>query len=447
MTHNVAAEQAVIGGLLITPDSFDLISDILSPASFWSEANRRIFYAISSMLVRGESVDVVTVAETMERSGDLDYVGGIAHLAEIQINTPSAANIRRHAQIVSDLGVERALLDASAKIVSIVDDSGTTAEKLDQAQSLISGIAESKVMDEPTPMREALIEAITQIEERAESGLEIAGASTGLIDLDKATGGLKNGSLVIIAGRPSAGKTSLAMGMAENVGKTGVVLVFSLETSVSDLTQRMLASKARIPLDKLMSGSIDNEQWTALTAATGKLSENKVLLVDASILNVTSMRSQCRRVKRKHGLAMIVVDYLQLMHFSGDNEVTGLGEISRGLKLIAKELGVPVVALSQLNRKCEERTDKRPIMADLRASGAIEQDADLILMVYRDEVYNPDSDRKGIAEILIRKNRNGGLKDVFTTFIPEYTRFENFAGQVSPQKRAYTPKRRSIEDF
>jgi replicative DNA helicase len=241
--------------------------------------------------------------------------------------------------------------------------------------------------------------------------------------------------------------TSIAMQIAEHAGEKGAVLIFSLEMPTHELTSRMLASRARIPLDRLMSGNLNDEQWTALTAATARLRENKVLIVDAAILTITSMRSQCRRVKRKHGLSMIVLDYIQLMTHNKANDVDGLTDISRGLKLIAKELNVPVIALSQLNRSCDSRPDKRPLMPDLRSSGSIEQDADIILMVYRDEVYNPDSDRKGIAELLIRKNRNGGLKDVLTTFIPEFTRFENFFGQIEQQQQSYTPKRRTVKDF
>jgi replicative DNA helicase len=243
------------------------------------------------------------------------------------------------------------------------------------------------------------------------------------------------------------GKTSIAMQIAEHAGEKGAVLIFSLEMPTHELTSRMLASRARIPLDRLMAGNLNDEQWTALTAATARLRENKVLIVDAAILTITSMRSQCRRVKRKHGLSMIVLDYIQLMTHNKANDVDGLTDISRGLKLIAKELNVPVIALSQLNRSCDSRPDKRPLMPDLRSSGSIEQDADIILMVYRDEVYNPDSDRKGIAELLIRKNRNGGLKDVLTTFIPEFTRFENFFGQIEQQQQSYTPKRRTVKDF
>jgi replicative DNA helicase len=446
--NHLEAEQSVIGALLLNANALDSVSDILTAASFWDAAHRKLFSTIEGMVLKGTDVDVLTVSHALENAGVLDSVGGLAYIVAMVENTPSTANVRHYARIVADKAIERSLLAATNKIAEIVESGIPTGEKVDQAQAAISEIAETRQDSEPVDMRAALMQTLNAMDERMAAGGALNGLSTGLVDLDAGVRGMRPGQLIVIAGRPSMGKTSLAMQIAEHVADTAPVLIFSLEMPTMELTSRMLSGVAKINLEQVLSGNIREEQWPALTHAISRIQDKKIHIVDASILTVMTLRAQARRMKRKHGLGLIVVDYLQLMTHNKQDDNTGLTDISRGLKLIAKELGVPVIALSQLNRDCEKRPNKRPIMSDLRASGAIEQDADIVMMVYRDEVYETDTDRKGIAELLLRKNRNGPLGNVITTFMGEFTRFGNYAGPpISEESSGSGSKGKRNSDF
>jgi replicative DNA helicase len=403
--------------------ALDAIIDLVGEQDFYRADHRVIWLHTVSLISRNQPADVITVAEALDAHRRLEEVGGLGYLASMAQNTPSAANILRYARIVANHATERSLLAASSRIAEIVHASGETNEKLDEAQRLVSDIAERTVTVEPISAREAMVRTLSTMEDRNARG-GMAGMSWGLKELDKATGGLRNGNLIIIAGRPSMGKTSLAMQVAEEVAENEPVLVFSLEMPADELMTRMLSAKSSVPVEKLMSGDMNDDDWNQVTASTGRIDRSNLHIMDMSGLTVLQLRSYARRFRRKHGLRLIVVDHAQLMSHGKTNENDGLGDITRGLKLLAKELSLPVILLSQLNRDCEKRPNKRPMMSDLRASGAIEQDADLVLMIYRDEVYNPDSPWKGIAELLIRKNRNGAAYSA-----PNWTRIPPQTGQ------------------
>ena len=442
MSH---AEQAVLGALLLKPDALDEVGE-LRAEMFVSTAHRTLFSAIAGMAQRGDAVDVVTLAETLETAGSLDFVGGLTYIAMLAQDTPSAANIRHYAAALADKALDRALMAAAVDIDGIARGAGGIQDKLDQAQARLGSVAERRNTLQTVSITEALMQTLTEIEDRQSSGQPV-GAKTGLADLDAALGGgLRDGALIVVAGRPSMGKTTLAMQIAERVADDKPVLFVSLEMPITELVTRSLSSTARVGASSLLTGHLSDDDWARITGATARLNTKKLHLLDASDFGVMQLRAYARQLKRKcGGLGLIVVDYLQLMRFEGDNETAGLGQISRGMKLLAKELSVPVVALSQLSRECEKRPNKRPIMSDLRSSGAIEQDADVVIMVYRDEVYSADSQYRGMAELLIRKNRAGPLKDVMTTFIGEYTRFESFAGMM-PEPKPVSVKRRGWED-
>ncbi len=437
--HSIDAEQSVLGGLLIDNGAFDKIGDVVTDGDFYRDDHRRIFRHVSRLIERGKPADVVTVDEAIKVSEDKDKTGGITYLAALAGNTPSAHNVRRYAEIVRECAVLRKLIEVSTEIAdSALNRMGKdVGQLLDEAESKIFQIAEAGART-----RQGFMEIqplLTQVMERIDllyhkdNPSDITGIPTGYRDLDRETSGLQPGDLIIIAGRPSMGKTALALNMAEHVAVENKlpVAVFGMEMSGSQLAMRMLGSIGRLDQHKLRTGRLSDDDWNRLTNAVGKLHDAPILVDESGALNALELRARARRLHRQYGsLGLIVVDYLQLMQATseGENRATEISEISRSLKSLAKELKVPVVALSQLSRAVEQRTGpKRPIMSDLRESGAIEQDADLILAIYREEVYTPDTPEKGVAEIIILKQRNGPIGTVKLTFLGEYTRFENYA--------------------
>jgi replicative DNA helicase len=435
--HSIEAEQSVLGGLLLSSDGWDSVAEAVAAEDFYRPDHRLIFRHVARLAEASEPVDVITVADKLQASGELEAAGGLAYLTELAEGTPSASNIRAYAQVVSERANVRRLIQAAQEIAeSGFNPEGRSADELiDAAERRIMQIAEQgPKAGGPQTINPLLQGALTRIEELFQSGGDITGLSTGYLDLDRLTSGLQRSDLVIVAGRPSMGKTSFAMNLVEHAAlhQERPVLVFSMEMPAEQLIMRMLSSIGRINQSKVRNGKLDQEDWPKLSGAVGKLKDVPLYIDDTPALTPTEVRSRARRVVREHGdLAMIMVDYLQLMQIAGSSEgrTAEISEISRNLKAIAKEFGCPVVALSQLNRSLEQRPNKRPVNSDLRDSGAIEQDADVILFIYRDEVYNEDSPDKGVAEIIIGKQRNGPIDTVRLAFIGEYTRFENLARQ------------------
>lgn len=433
--HSIEAERSVIGGLLLSADSWDAIAEIVTAGDFYRPEHRAIFRQIALLVDRSEPVDVITVADRLLATGELDAAGGHTYLAELAEQTPTAANIRAYATAVHERAVLRQLIAAAHDIADTgYNPDGRSAEELlDEAERRIMQIAEEgPKTGGPRAMEPLLSGALERIEELFNSGGDITGLTTGFVDLDKMTSGLQPSDLVIVAGRPSMGKTSFAMNLVENAaGKTDKpILVFSMEMPAEQLVIRMLSSLGRIDQSRVRNGKLQQDDWPKLSKAMNTLKEARIFIDDTPALTPTELRSRARRVAREHGeLGMVMVDYLQLMRVAGASEgrTAEISEISRSLKAIAKEFRCPMVALSQLNRALEQRPNKRPVNSDLRESGAIEQDADVIMFIYRDEVYHEDSPDKGVAEILIGKQRNGPIGTCRLAFQGEFTRFENLS--------------------
>ena len=436
--HSLEAEQSVLGGLLLDNEAVDRVGDAISDADFYSEAHRIIYQQIIRLAAEGKPADVVTVSEALTSVQKLDYVGGLAYLGALVGNVPTAANIRHYAQIVRDRSILRQLAATAGDIAdNAYNPMGRGAKEiLDQAEAKVLHIAEqgsrgAQQFAEIGKLLAGVVERIETLYNRDDPS-DVTGVPTGFADIDRMTSGLQPGDLVVVAGRPSMGKTAFALNVGEHVAlNTGQpVAVFSMEMGASQLALRMIGSVGRLDQHKLRTGRLASEDWERLSAALGRLNEAPILIDETPALNAIEVRSRARRLLKTYGkLGLVIVDYLQLMQASttGENRATEISEISRSLKALAKELRVPVMALSQLNRSLEQRPNKRPVMSDLRESGAIEQDADLILFIYRDEVYNPETQEKGVAEIIIGKQRNGPIGTARLTFLGEYTRFENFA--------------------
>ncbi len=440
--HSIEAEQSVLGGLLLDNSAWDRIADFLQEGDFYRFDHRLIFRQIGKLISAARPADVVTVFEALEGAGKAVDIGGLSYLNALAQNTPSAANIRRYAEIVRDRGVLRKLITVSDEIAgdAFNPQGREVRQLLDEAESKVFAIAEEGAKNtqgfvEIKPLLAKVVERIDTLYHQ-DNPNDVTGTPTGFVDLDKMTSGLHGGELVIVAGRPSMGKTSFAMNVGEYVAvEYGLpVAVFSMEMPGTQLAMRMLGSVGRLDAHRLRTGKLIDEDWPKLTHAMQKMSEAQIFIDEQGALNPLELRARARRLSRQCGqLGLIIVDYLQLMSSSGsgENRATELSEISRSLKSLAKELNVPVMALSQLNRSLEQRPNKRPMMSDLRESGAIEQDADVIFFIYRDEVYNPDSQDRGTAEIIIGKQRNGPIGQVRLTFLGQYTKFDNFAGQAS----------------
>src|SRR5688572_25696375 len=441
--QSLEAEQSVLGGLLLDNGAWDKVGDLLSESDFYRADHRIIFQHVGQLIEQGKAADALTVAESLERSNKLAEIGGQAYLGSLSLNTPSAANIRRYAEIVRERSVMRSLAAVGTEIAdSAYTPMGRDASLLiDEAEAKIFHIAEarSKARQGFVPIEPLLTETVERIDMlySRENKNEVIGVPTGFVDLDRMTSGLQAGELIVVAGRPSMGKPTLVMNIAEHVAinEKKAVGVFSMEMSGPQLAMRMIGSVGRLDQHELRTGTFKEDDWGRVTDALGKLSDAPIFIDDTAGLNVLELRSRARRLHRScGGLSLIVIDYLQLMSGTSggreENRATEIAEISRSLKSLAKELRLPVIALSQLNRSVDSRQDKRPMMSDLRESGAIEQDADIIIFIYRDEVYNSDSPRKGIAEIIIAKQRNGPVGKRDLTFIGKFTRFENYAGNT-----------------
>ena len=447
--HSMEAEQSVIGGLLLENSAWDRIADVVTGEDFYRHEHRVIFRSISKLVNESRPADVITVQEELERNDELEATGGFNYLVTLAQNTPSAANIRRYAEIVRERSVMRRLAEVGTEIArSAYNPQGRDAgQLLDEAENKVFQIAESTAkskqgfLEMPTLLKQ-VVERIDMLYAR-DNPDDVTGVPTGFIDLDKKTSGLQPGDLIIVAGRPSMGKTAFSINIAEHVAIEAKlpVAVFSMEMGGSQLVMRMLGSVGRLDQHVLKTGRLEDEHWGRLNEAVVKLSDAPMFIDETAGLTALELRARARRLARQFGgkLGLIVIDYLQLMSGPGrsDNRAGELGEISRSLKALAKELQVPVVALSQLSRSVEQRTDKRPMMSDLRESGAIEQDADLIMFMYRDEYYNAETQFKGLAECIIGKHRNGPTGKVFLTFIGQFTKFDN---------AAYVPDSAYLED-
>ena len=434
--NSLEAEQAILGGLLLNNSAWDDVAERVGARDFYRKTHRQIFEVIAQLVEEENPCDLVTVSQALTQLGQLEGIGGMTYLSELARNTPSAANITAYAEIVRERSILRQLISVSQNVAdsAFKPEGRKSLEILDLAESAIFEIAEQqKKGSGPQDIKSVLKKTVDRIDELYKNKSAITGVTTGFDELDKMTGGLQPSDMIVIAGRPSMGKTTFAMNLVENavMRSDKAVLVFSLEMPGESLIMRMLSSLGRIDQTKVRSGRLDDEDWPRLTSAVNMLNDRKLFIDDTAGLSPMEMRTRARRIVREHGdLGLIMIDYLQLMRIGGaasENRTNEISEISRSLKALAKEFNVPVIALSQLNRSLEQRPNKRPINSDLRESGAIEQDADVIMFVYRDEVYHPDTQDKGIAELIIGKQRNGPIGTARMAFLGKYTRFENLA--------------------
>ncbi len=434
--HALEAEQAVLGGLMLNDEAWFNISDVITVKDFYRAQHRIIFDAMYSLASQNEPLDAITLSEWMQSKGVLDKAGGPGYLAELVENTPGASNVGAYAKIIAERSTLRQLISVANNIAeSALDPQGRdSSELLETAEQQVFRIHEGHLRENgPENVKPLLERAVKRLETLFANGETVTGLPTGFDDLDKKTSGLQTSDLIIVAGRPSMGKSSLAMNLVEHAlfaeKAEGAVMVFSMEMPSDQLVMRMLSSLGRIDQTKMRNGKMEPEDWDRFSGAVAQLKDRNLYIDDSPALSPNDLKTRARRVSREAGgLRLIVVDYLQLMRGSGksDNRTGEISEISRSLKALAKEMECPVVALSQLNRSLESRPDKRPMMSDLRESGAIEQDADVILFIYRDEVYNPESEDKGLAELIIGKQRNGPIGMVKLTFIGHLTKFESY---------------------
>ena len=432
--NSVEAEQSLLGGLMLDSEAWDKVADLVIASDLYRKDHRLIFGAIAALVEDSQPCDVVTVSEYLDSRNELESAGGLEYIATLANETPGAANARAYARILRERSTLRALIHAGNEISgSAFSADGRTATQLvDEAESLVFEIAEKGARGKSgfRPLKQILPEAVDRIDLLHQSGGDITGIPTGYNEFDKLTAGLQPGELIIIAGRPSMGKTTLAVNIAENaaIGAKVPTAIFSMEMPSQQLAFRMISSLGRVDQTHLRTGKFPDEDWSRINTAVQLMSDAPIFIDDSPALSPTEIRARARRLKREHGLGLIVLDYLQLMqvHGSTENRATEISEISRSLKALSKELELPIIALSQLNRSVEQRTDKRPVMSDLRESGAIEQDADLIVFIYREEVYNAETPRKGVADISIAKQRNGPIGDFPLTFVGRFTKFENW---------------------
>lgn len=436
----IEAEQSILGSMMLDNRTIDEISSELESRDFYRNDHQLIYNEIINLDEKGEAADVVTVSESLTHLGELDKAGGLAYLGALAKNTPNAGNVKSYAKIVRDRAILRRLIESANDIIqkSYQPEGRTPEEVLDFAESMIFEIAKNNNQAKAgfRKIDGLLAEAVDKIEEMFKSKADVTGVSTGFKDLDKQTSGLQAGDLVIVAGRPSMGKTSFSMNLVENAAiKDNLpVAVFSMEMPGTALAARMLASLSRVNSSRMRTGQLETEDWPKLTSAVGMLQDKNIYIDDTPALSPLEVRTRSRRLAAEHpeGLGLIMLDYLQLMRGNdgpgNDNRTMEISNITRSLKGLAKELECPIIVLSQLNRSLEQRPNKRPVMSDLRESGAIEQDADIIMFIYRHEVYEPDTDQKGIAEIIIGKQRNGPIGTTRLAWLGEFTRFENYAG-------------------
>lgn len=440
--HSLEAEQSVLGGLMLDNNAWDTVSEVVVQDNFYRQEHRKIFRTMTKLVNDGNPIDVVTLSEELDRTAELEAAGGLDYLVELAKNTPSASNIRAYSEIVRDRALLRQMINAANEIAdnAFHPDGRSSEDVLNDAEQKIFAIAEDRPnQGGPEGVNVLLKKAVDRIDTLFNSDGDLTGVTTGFDDLDSKTAGLQPSDLIIVAARPSMGKTTFAMNLVENalMATNRPVLVFSLEMPADQLVTRMLSSLGRIDQTRVRTGMLEEEDWPKLTTAVNMMRDKPLFIDDQAGISPNEMRTRARRIVREHGdLAMIMVDYLQLMQMKGsgiESRTQEISEISRSLKALAKEMECPVVALSQLNRSLEQRPNKRPVNSDLRESGAIEQDADVIMFIYRDEVYNEDSEHKGVAEIIIGKQRNGPIGTSRLAFIGKYTKFENLAPDIYSQ--------------
>ena len=432
--NSVDAEQSILGGLMLDNLAWDKVADLIVASDFYRKDHQLIFAGIAQLAETSNPCDVVTLSEFLDNNDDLEAAGGLEYLALLSNETPGAANVRAYAKILRERSSLRSLISAGNQISgnAYATEGRSASDLVDEAERLVFEIAEkgSRGRIGFRPLKNILPDAVDRIDLLHQSGGDITGIATGYTEFDKLTAGLQPGELIVVAGRPSMGKTTLAINIVENaaIGARVPSAIFSMEMPSQQLAFRMISSLGRIDQTHLRTGKFPDEDWSRINTAVQLMSDAPIYIDDSASLSPTEIRARARRLKREHGLGLIVVDYLQLMqvHGSTENRATEISEISRSLKALAKELELPIIAVSQLNRSVEQRTDKRPIMSDLRESGAIEQDADLIVFIYREEVYNPETPRKGVADINIAKQRNGPIGDFPLTFVGRFTKFENW---------------------
>ena len=428
--HNLDAEVSVLGSMLLSRNAIAEVTELVGAEDFYRGAHRTMFEAVRDLYDHGEPVDAVTLADELAKRGVLDDVGGAPAIADIVSRVPTSANAIHYARIVSEHSIRRRLIETGTQITRIgYDDTEDVTEAVDTAEQLVYNVAQVGRVSEFTPMKQLITEGFALIEKLHESNSSITGLATGFSDFDELTAGLQPSTLVILAARPAMGKSTLVTNIAVNVAveQRKPAVMFSLEMSQMELVQRILAAEARVDSDRLRTGRLQESDWPKLSQAMGRLAEAPLFIDDTPGINMLEIRSKCRRLKQRHGLELVIVDYLQLMqsHRRVENRVQEVSELSRALKILSKELEVPVIALSQLSRRPEDRTDRRPQLADLRESGSIEQDADLVAFIYRDEVYNPDSAAKGEAELIVSKHRSGPLRTINLAFLGPTSRFAN----------------------
>lgn len=435
LPHNLEAERSVLGAILIDNDTYNVAAAMLDAKAFFRDAHRRVFERMADLSERSQPIDLVTLKEELERAGELDEVGGPAYIASLVDGVPRSTNVEYYAQIVKEKATLRSLIFSANKIVSTAYEADQEADLiLDEAESAIFAVAEDRIKSGFVPMRDLVRDSFPKIEKLFENKKFVTGVETGFEDIDRKTRGLQPGDLVIVAARPSMGKTSLVLNICQYVATHGGVAgFFSLEMSKESLFMRMLASEAKIDTYRLLSGQIGQKEYGQITHALETLSEGQLFVDDTAGIGVMEMRAKARRLKAEHGLNLLAIDYVQLMTGRGrfENRNLELASISRSLKGLAKELSVPIIVLSQLSRAPEARSDKRPMLSDLRESGALEQDADVVAMIFREEMYKTDdtpADSDGVAEIIIAKQRNGPTGTVKLTFLREQTRFANYSG-------------------
>ena len=438
--HNLEAEESVLGAIMLDSEAANIVLERLHDEDFYKPAHQVIFSAVAALFDANEPIDAITVSDRLRRTGDLERLGGIGYLTALLDSVPTTSNVDYYASIVEETALRRRLMRAGARIGELATRTADPIEDVvDQAEQTVFAVAERRVGDGLAPIDPLLSTTLERAEEMHARGSEVTGLATGFRDLDRKLAGLQPANLVVVAARPSMGKSALALNIVHNVAVAGTpVAVFTLEMSREEVVQRLLCAHARVDSQKLRTGELNQTQWTKLTMAAGTLYKTPIFVDDSASLTVTEIRAKCRRLTRQHGLGLVVVDYMQLMHSTGrsENRQQEIAEISRALKTLARELHVPIIAVSQLNRSLETREDKRPRLGDLRESGAIEQDADVVMFIYRHEYYHPEAqETRGIAEVNVAKHRAGAIGPVDMTFLPEFTLFSDMgrdAARVAP---------------
>jgi replicative DNA helicase len=431
--QNLEAEESVLGAMMLSPGAIGAVGEILDASDFYRESHAKVYRAALALEQRSEPVDAITLTDELERRGELDEVGGRVRIHELAALVPASANVAHYARIVHEMATLRGLVRAGSEIARLGwERQGETQDLVDQAEQLVFQLSQARVTSDFADIESLLKESFERITALYESGVEVTGTPSGFKELDRITSGFQPGNLVIVAARPSMGKSALALCMAANLGvRRGVpVGLFTLEMSKAEVTQRLMCSEGKVESQRLRTGKLAPDDWPRLTAACDKLAKAPIYVDDSGTINLMEIRSKSRRLKSRHpDLGLIVVDYLQLMTSGGsaENRVQEVSQISRSLKMLARDLEVPIVALSQLSRAVEQRTDKRPLLSDLRESGSIEQDADVVMFVYRDEYYNEDSDQQGLAEVIVAKHRNGPTDALKLSFLKRYAKFADLA--------------------